>query len=155
MNWWDPIVSGLTGGGLGGAATVTLVLTGKLLPVRTVDREKASTQTSHEEVLQGLRDTHSTAVQTLRDQHAAAMLAIKDAHSTAIQTLRETHTQALAAKESEIVRFRDDLDYERKAKDVERDRADRNADLLRSTIESTGNLLRALPDPVPSAPDHS
>lgn len=127
---WNTVLTGLVGGGSGTATTVGLVLLGRLVPLRTVERERADRKAENERVLKALQDTHTAALQTLRDATAAT----------------------IAQKDGEIVRFREDLEYERKAKDVERDRADRNGELLGSAVRETALLLRSLA-PTPAARD--
>lgn len=129
---WSTIVNPLVGAGTGSVTTVGLVMLGKLVPLRTVERER----------------------EDRKGEYARAALALQKSHDEAVENLRSAHRDTLAQKDGEIGRFRQDLEYERKRADVERDRADRNGELLGATVRETSELLRSL---VPSGPraDHS
>lgn len=78
-------------------------------------------------------------------------------HRTAdarVVDLKAAHKSELEYRDRENERLAGERDYERKAKDVERERADQNADRLGAVVrefgETTVHLLRSLPE----AADH-
>lgn len=119
---WNQLLTALVGGGSGTVSVIGLLLLGRLVPVRTVEREREDRKAEAER----------------------AMAVVVATHNEAMTALRAANQATVAQKDGEIARFREDLEYERRAGTVERDRADRSSDLLGSTVRETAALFRSL-----------
>lgn len=71
-------------------------------------------------------------------------------HEARTADLKAAHARDLEQRDKEATRLIAERDYERQAKDVERNRADANADQLHEVVaefgQTTVSFLRALPE---------
>jgi hypothetical protein len=153
----DQWLSALLGGGVVTGGAVTLILTGKLLPSWVVKRQMDDSDRRHDSAVKLAKEAADRSLTLAQETAAAGLAGVQAAHTRAEQDAEASHVRELASKDREQDRLVAERDYEREARNVERNRADANAQALaegtREFGETIVHLLRSLPDvPESSAP---
>jgi hypothetical protein len=130
----------LFGGGVIGTPVLTLVLTGRLIPIWVVNKQVAALEKSNGESITALKGSHKDALDALNLSHQRELTSKDDAHR-----------DALAVRDREAERQAQQTAYEREAKDIERSRSDALAGRVGDLAAEFGSNHRKLVDAVSEA----
>lgn len=141
----------LLGGGAIGTPVLTLVLTGRLIPIWVVNKQITALEKSQAKALASNDASHSESITALKASHKEALDALNLSHQRELTSQAQAHADTLAVRDREAERQAQATAYEREAKDIERSRSDAATSRLGELAAEFGGNHRKLVDAVSEA----